>query len=691
MKNKFLSIFVLLMMVSLVNAQVDRSKMPKPGPAPEIKIGDIESFTLDNGLKVFVVENHKLPKVTFRLLVDRDPILEGENAGYVEIAGQLLRTGTKNRTKDQLDEEVDFIGASLFTTSTSVTASALTKHMDKIMDIMADVVLNPNFTQEELDKIKKQKISALASEKDDPNSIAAKMKSQLFFGTDHPYGERVTEKTIESVTLDMCNNYYKTYFKPNISYLAIVGDITLDKAKEMVEKYFSSWEKGEVPSFKYKTPKAPLINKVALVDRPGSVQSVIHVGYPIKLPKNSEDVIPATVMNNLLGGSFSSRLNQNLREKHAFTYGARSVLVSDELIGQFDASLEARNEVTDSSITEILKELKRIRKEKVSEEELEQVKKYMMGSFSRSLENPQTIANFALNIQRYNLPKDFYKNYLKTVEAVTVDDIHKLAKKYIKPNKAYILVVGNGDEVASKLKKFSMSGKVDFYDVDGNKFDPSAKALPEGLSAEDVLNKYLEAIGGKEKIEKITSKISVYKGNVQGMDITVTITQKAPNKYYQMVDAGVFQQKTVFDGEKGFSEAMGQKQPLAGEQLEGMKVQADLHAMLNYDKLGIKAELVGMEKVNGADAYKVTLDTPWGSKWTQYFDVATGFLVRQITPISTPQGSFNQTTDFLDYKDVDGIKYPFKLSQQMGPQSIILTAEKIELNKDISDDLFKVE
>jgi hypothetical protein len=489
----------------------------------------------------------------------------------------------------------------------------------------------------------------------------------------------------------MCNKYYATYFKPNAAFLAIVGDITLDKAKEVVNKYFGGWQKGEVPTFKYKTPKAPLVTKVALVDRPNAVQSVIHVGYPVKLEKNSPDVIAATVMNNLLGGSFSSRLNQNLREDHGFTYGAHSSLASDRLIGQFDATLEARNEVTDSSITQVLKEMKKLRKEKVTEEELTGVKNFMMGSFSRSLERPQTVANFALNIERFNLPKDFYKNYLKNVEAVTVEDIQKMAKKYIKPNKAYIIVVGSGDEVGDKLKKYSLSGKISYYDVDGSKYDPSAKKLPEGLTVKAVLDKYVDAIGGKEKVMAIKTRTSVYKGSVQGMDLTITITQKLPNKYYQMVDAGVFQQKTVFDGEKGFSEAMGQKKNLEGEQLESMKIQANMHSFLDYDKLGLKPELVGMESINGNDAYKVILNTPWGSKWTQYYDVQSGLLVRQITPISTPQGSFNQTIDFQDYKDVDGVKFPQKLNQSMGPQTILLSADKIETNIEISDDLFKVE
>jgi len=291
MKNKILILLVLFAFVSMNYGQLDRSKRPQPGPAPVINLGNYDSFTLANGLKVFVVENHKLPKVSFNLIVDRDPVNEKDKAGYIDMAGQLLRTGTKTRTKDKIDQEVDFIGASLSTSSTGVFGSSLKKHVTKLLDIMSDVVLNPQFKQEELDKIKKQTLSGLASQKDDPNSIASNVATVLTYGKDHPYGELTTEATVGNITLDDLNGYYSTYFKPNISYLAIVGDIKKDEAKKLVEKYFGKWKKGEVAKNTFATPSQPLLAKVAMVDRAASVQSVINITYPIDLKVGSPDVV----------------------------------------------------------------------------------------------------------------------------------------------------------------------------------------------------------------------------------------------------------------------------------------------------------------------------------------------------------------------------------------------------------------
>ena len=298
-------IFVLLSLPAL--SQVDRTKRPEPGPAPEIKLGEYESFTLDNGLKVFIVENDKIPEVSYSLIIDRDPIVEGDSAGYISAAGQLLRTGTATMTKDQIDEAVDFIGASLSTSSTSVYGSSLKKHTEELLKIFSDVTLHPKFKQDELDKFKKQTLSEFASEKDDPNAIAGNVKNALDYGIDHPYGEPMTEETVNNISLQMCKDYYDTYFHPNVGYLAIVGDITKDEAEPLIQKYFGSWEKKDVPKFKYETPQSPSTRIVAIVDRPNAVQSVIHITYPVQLAKNSKDVIPVSVMNTVLGGAFSSR------------------------------------------------------------------------------------------------------------------------------------------------------------------------------------------------------------------------------------------------------------------------------------------------------------------------------------------------------------------------------------------------
>jgi len=692
---KIKTYILLLMFVSVLSvnlfAQLDRSIQPKPGPAPEIQLGDYESFELANGLKVFVIENHKLPKVTFRLETVRDPIKEGENAGYISIAGQLLRRGTTTKTKAEIDEAIDFMGASLSTSGQSIYGSSLKKHFSSLMEVISDVVLNSDFKQEELDKIKKQTISNLVAAKEEPTSIAANLRSVLVYGKNHPYGEVTTEESIESISLDMCKDYYTNNFRPNISLLALVGDINVAEAKQLVEKYLGAWEKKEVPTFTYKTPKAPLVRKVAISDRDASVQSVINISYPVNLKKGSDDVIKASIMNTILGGTFSARLMQNLRESKAYTYGSYSRLGSDRLVGNFNASAKVRNEVTDSAVTEIFNEMQRLRDEKVGEVELTRFKNYMTGSFSRALEQPQTIATFALNIEKYDLPKDYYKNYLKKLNAVSADDIQKMAKKYLRPKNSNVIVVGNAKEVASGLKKFSTSGKIKYYDNYGVNYDPNVKKVAEGITVESVIDAYMAAVGGKGKLLSIKDKTTKLKGSMQGTDIILTISTKAPNKLYQEIDFGVGQQKTMFDGVKAKQEAMGQVQEITGDKLEDLKLQSNIHLMFDYAKYNVKTELSGKEDVDGVEAYKIILTYPTGTKRSEYYDVKSGFKIREVSKIKSPQGEFTQIIDLQDYKEVNGLKVPHKMIQTMGPQKLELIVTSTEVNTGLSDALFKVD
>lgn len=687
MNNKFFIIIIFLFTLSLY-AQVDRSKMPEPAPAPEIQIGDSQSFTLDNGLKVFVVKNDKLPVVSFSLVIDRDPIFEGENAGYVSMSGQLLRTGTKTRSKADIDEAVDFIGARLNTSATGIFASSLTQHIETLLELMSDIVLNSDFKQEELDKLVKQTLSGLKAQKDDPNAIAANVRNALVFGLDHPYGEQVTEETVNNITLEICQDYYDEYFTPSISYMAIVGDIEKDDAEKLIKKYFGGWKTKEVSKATYKKPQAPLVNKVALVDRPQSVQSVINISYPIDLKIGSEDVIKTSVANMILGGYFSSKLNSNLREDKGYTYGARSSIDSDELIGSFSASTQVRNSVTDSTITEILAEMKKMRSGDITDEELDLAKNFLTGSFSRSLESPQTIARFALNIERYNLPKDYYKNYLKNLDAVTKEDVIAVSKKYIKPDEAHVLVVGKSEDIANNLKKFSLSGKINYYDNYGNEYDPTVKKVDPSITVDSVIERWIEVQGGREKLNSIKDVQTILKGQVQGFEVSLTLSRKIPNLLHQDLDAVVVKQTTLFNGEVGKQITNGQESLIEGKQLDELKLQATMNLFLHYDELGITPALKGIKTINGKDAYEIELLLPSGKKWFNYYDVESGFKIREITTVESPQGSFDQTIDMSDYREVEGIMYPHKLSQQLGPQSIELEVTEIKVNQDLSDGFF---
>jgi predicted Zn-dependent peptidase len=683
---KILSFLIAVLFAIQVNAQVDRNKPPEPGPAPVIKLGKYEHFELPNGLKVFVVENHKLPRVSFSLLVDRDPILEGDTAGYVSAAGQLLRTGTKTRSKDQLDQAIDFIGASLSTSSTGIYAMSLTEHIDTLFSIMSDIILNSDFKQVELDKIKTRMKSDLASQKDDPEAIAGIVKNVVDFGKDHPYGEPETEKTVDNITLQKCRKYYKTYFAPNISYLAVVGDINEQRAKELVTKYLGSWERKDVPKFSYPVPQPPAQTTVALVDRPNSVQSVVNVTYPVQLKPGESDVIPAGLMNTILGGG-TFRLFQDLREKHSFTYGAYSSLSKDEYVGSFDAYTNVRNEVTDSAIVRILYEMNRIRTEAVPDSELQVIKNYLTGNFAIALESPQTIASFAINIAKYNLPQNYYADYLKNVAKVTPKEIKKAADKFIKPDHSNIVVVGNADQIKAGLKQF---GPVVLYDSYGNKIDTSLASVPAGLSAQDIINNYINAIGGRDSLAAVHDRTTVMKGTVQGFPVTTTIYQKEPDFFKQEVDAGGMTQEITFNGKDGKMQAGGQEMKIEGSELEKLKYEASIHLLLDLDSLGVNLKLSGMTKVNGKNAYKIEMLFPSGTKWIQYYDPETGLKVKETKNIVTPKGTFTQEVLYSDYKTLEGVKYPFTIKQSIGPQTMQFRVDSIKINTGIPDSKFNL-
>lgn len=678
--------------------KLDRSKVPAPAPAPKINLSQPATFTLPNGLKVFVVENHKLPKVAFSLSLDVDPVLEGDMKGYVDITGQLLERGTTNRTKQQLDEEIDFIGATLSTSANGVYASSLKKHQAKILEILSDVVLNSDFKQEELDKLKKQTISGIASSKDDPDAIAANVRSVLVYGKKHPYGEITTEETVENVTLEACKNYYKTYFRPNVSYLAVVGDVSVKEIQPLIEKYFASWEKSDVPVNKYKMPTAPKQTEVAFVHKEGASQSVINITYPVNLKKSNPDVVKTRILNSILGGSATARLFMNLREKHGYTYGAYSTLSADELVGYFNANAKVRNDVTDSALTQFMVELNRIADEKVSAEELQGMKNYASGIFAYTLQDPQTIARFAIETEKYKLPADYYATYMEQIAAVTIDDVKEMAEKYITPNNAIILVVGN-KKIADKLVEFDANQKINYYDIYGNDYVEALKPAPEGVTAETVMNKYIEAKYGVAKGKALDKKLKKIKditvrmdATIQGQSINVTRYQKAPNKFANAITMGTMVvQKQAFNGTIGKSSGMQGSKDITGDDLEDLKLSSIMFLDAKYADHGITYELLGIEPINGKDAYKMVQTKPNGDTETEWFNVASGLKVKSMSVQENDEmpEPITVISELSDYKEVNGIMFAHKTKQSFGPQTLDMTVTAIEINTKLGDEVFE--
>lgn len=698
MKKITLSILTLALAASSVSAQkLDRSIRPKAGPAPEIKLGKTEDFTLPNGMRVFVVENHKLPTVTYSIQLDIKPELEGDMAGYREMMSELLTSGTKTRTNDKLNEEIDFIGARINASHEGITASGLKKHQNKILELMSDIAINAQIQQEELDKIKKRSLSGLEAEKNEPDAMLENVSAAVNFGKQHPYGEIATDKTVANISLDRVQKYYTTYFRPNVAYMAIVGDVTVSEIKPLIEKYFGGWAKTEVPVATYSNPTAPASTKVAFVPRDAAVQSVINVTYPLDLKPGTPDVIKARVANSILGGGSNGRLFLNLREAHGWTYGSYSSIVQDDLKGSFTAYAKCRNAVSDSSVNEIIAEMRRMQNEKVGQEELQNHLANMSGAFAIGLENPQTVAQYAINIERYKMPKDYYQNYLKSLSAVTADDVQAISRKYINPENANIVVVGSKEDVAKTVARFAKDGNVAYYDNFGQPLKESfAAPVPAGVTADGIMKKYIAAIGGEKAIKGIKDIKTVSKGSVSmgGQDIALTITEmkKAPNKMKQTVEGmGMVFSKQVFNGTTGYMEAQGRKMPMEADDLAQAKQEADIYADLNAAQYGIKRTVKAMDKVNDADAYVVEVVDAGGKKSTEYYDVKSGLLVKEVSTEEGEDGSaMSIPTDYSDYKEVPGTggyKVPYSIKRG-GPFTVIATVQSVDVNKGIADTEF---
>ncbi len=465
---------VIFLLTSTSNSQekIDRTKPPKPGPESKVKFPTYFEKKLPNGLKVIVVENHEQPIVYISFVIKSGSTYDEDLPGLASVTAELLTKGTKKRTATQIAEEIDFVGGSLNATSswdaTNVSVLVLKKYLGVGMDILQDVVLNPTFPDEELERIRTQRLANIKQSKAEAGYLALVRFSKELFAN-HPYANEINgnEESIQKIKRDDIVKFYQKHFIPNNSFIIFAGDITPEEAMPLVERYFKEWKGGENPHKKFQAVSDISQTRVVIVDKPGAVQSAIRIGH-LGIDRKNKDYVKVYTLNTLLGGYFNSRINMNLRERRGYTYGAFSSFDSRIYPGPFVVSADVRNEVTDSSVAEIIKELKRIIEEPVPEDELKMVKDYIVGSFPLQIETPAQVATRVMMIEIYGLPKDFYDKFREEVKSITAKDIQEVAKKYLQPDRLLIVVSGNSKQIKPVLEKF---GPVVVYDADGNKLE----------------------------------------------------------------------------------------------------------------------------------------------------------------------------------------------------------------------------
>lgn len=441
---------------SSVQAQnPDRSQPPKLGPPPTLKLKPIQHLKLSNGLPVMLYEKHEVPLVQMNLVVKTGAIQDPQGkGGLASMTAAMMTEGAGSRNALELADAIDFLGADLHVVAgqhtTAVTLHTPLAKLDSALALTADVTLRPTFAPPELERKRKERLTTLMQWRDEPRSLASIAFNRALYG-EHPYGRYSigTESALRSFTPADLNRFYGSSFGPNNATLIVVGDVTANTLLPKLEKAFGSW-KNVTPS----TIALPKINQVAerrviLVDKPGAPQSEIRIGR-IGVPRLTEDYYPLVVMNTILGGSFSSRLNQNLREKHGYTYGAGSRFDYRPLPGPFMASAAVQTAVTDSSLIEFMKELKGIL-EPVPEKELERAKNYVALSFPGDFQTVGEISGRLEELAIYGLPDTYFNDYIGHILSVTQADVRRVAKKYLDPEKVDIIVVGDRSQIEKNI------------------------------------------------------------------------------------------------------------------------------------------------------------------------------------------------------------------------------------------------
>lgn len=691
MKTRIVTLFALFFAIISVNAQIDRSKQPKPGPAPKITLEVPGEFELKNGIKVLVVENHKLPRVSYSLRIDNKPRTEGEKAGVSSLLGSMLGNGTKNISKDEFNEEIDFLGANLSFGSSSAFASSLAKYSDRILELMADAAMNPLLTQEEFQKEKDKLLEGLKSNEKSVDAVAGRVGAALSYGVHHPRGEYTTEETVNNVSFEDVLAYYEEQFNPTNAYIVVVGDVEFSKIKKQIKKHFGSWEKKATIDAAIPEPSANVqYTQINFVDMPNAVQSNISLTNNVDLKMKDDDYHSVLIANKILGGGFNSYLNMNLREEHGYTYGARSsVGTSRWNASRFRAGAAVRNEVTDSAVVQTLKEIKRIKTEPVEADALKNAKAKYVGDFVLALERPQTIANYALNIKLNDLPSDFYTTYLEKINAVTAEDVNRVANKYFKTENARFIVVGKGSDVLENLEKTGIPIK--YFDKFANATDKPvfSKPIPDDVTAISVIKNYIDAIGGEAKVKDVNSVLTSANVTIEGMPFkpTATIKQMSPNKFsMEMAIEGmgtVMKQK--FDGASGYQEQQGRRVPMEKKDVDKRKQERGL-----FPELFMEASSVALESivsVEGTDAYKIKY-TEGEEVSYRYYSTDSGLLLRTEATQENQGQSVTTINDTTNYKEVNGVMFPHTQKITAGPQVITLDVSDIKLNEGVTAEDF---
>ena len=698
---KKLIVLSMLVLSSSLIGQIDRS-MPEAGPAPEIEFKEPYTTKLSNNLTLMVVVNDKLPTASATLIIDNPPILEGDKSGVKGLVTSNMGKGNKFQSKDEFIEEKDFMGSFISYNSSGGSISSLSRYFERTMTMFAQGALYPIFSDEEFEKEKTKLTEALKIDEKNAASIARRVENIVAFKKDHPRSEYTTEASVSNINITDIENFYKSYFKPNNAYLVVIGDVNLERTIALSKKLFEDWKYsdeldkmfGEGSINDFEDPEVSEKTTIHIVDVPNATNVEISFQNIIDRKTSDTDYFSGTVANRVLGAGPESRLFSIIREEKGFAYGAYSGLpTSSKTKTKFVARTTVRTEVADSAIVEMHNQLKIMRDNPITDEELSNVKSGYFGEFAMSIENPITIANQALSIRSENLPEDFYKTFLSNLNNVSKDDVIDSSKKFFLIDNAQIVVTGKINDILDNLESIYLDeNKIDviYHDAFGEIIEKPDYSVDASVSVENIINKYIDLIGGKDKLEKVESIESNGNANInmQGQSFVLEFysLKNNQNQSLNVVTAGgMVVQRSVFNKYQGYNEVNGQRMPLTDSELEQAIINSALFSELNYDFSTI--ELIGTAMVDDQKAYQIKIT----KNKTEYYSIESGLKIKEVEIQEIEGNQVVQETTIKDYNEVDGVLIPSEINlvaPGTPPDGFTIKFNRIKLNVKTSDSDF---
>ena len=699
---------------------------PRPLPAREVRFPPYEVRTLDNGLRVVTVLHHEQPAVSVRLLVRagaaQDPKAKG---GLAMLTAALLDQGTTTKSAFQVADTIDSIGGGLGTGAGSdlsfVNVVVMKDSFDLAMDLMADVVRNPAFAEDEIARQKQQALSGLQVSANDPDYLASVVFDRLVYGF-HPYGlpNSGTAESLNGLTRDDLRAFHGRYFVPNNMILAIVGDVTRDEAFGAADRVFGTWPRGEVPATKVIEPPPPT-RRVVVIDKPDAVQTEIRVGH-LGIPRRHADYMAVDLAFKILGGEGANRLHRVLRSERGLTYGASADSQTLKQAGDFMAETDTRTETTGEALRLIVDEYTRLRRERVHARELADAQAYLAGNFPLTIETPDAIATQVLNAVFYDLPLEEIPTYRERVQAVTPDDVQRVAREYVHPDRLSVVLVGNASGFVGQLEGLGFTeyevipiGDVDLMAAslrrEGTTGPAAAAALPRPRAAyvdargqavgretgaRALVREVVEAKGGLEKLKSIrtvvaaaTTTFRMEQGELESDTKTYVVY---PDRF--RVDANIAGADIVQvynAGQAWMREPGGVRDappPMAAE--FAASVRRDMIPLLVGVVEGTLAAKLLPEEGRDGRTLRVVEVTGDGLSPVRLFIDAEDRVARQAFSAAGPDGRAMQAEEvFSDYRAVDGVQVPFTAEVLRNGQPILTRVlTSVQFNTEVPESLF---